>query len=287
MLNHVPLTILGASITCSVCSVQSPTADASVQTEDRSDRVTVYSVAADVTAPVLLSSDALDISSEKCKKKDQNRYEVQLSFFVTSNGEPRYTTFLHPLGNELDIIGLRLVSEDKFKSGALKGEPAAVWQIDTIRFEACRKRTKDAGGNRIESLRLISQPMQTLSPLEQAPPLSDLEFPVASLPDSEIQAPVKFDRVGGRVRAPVPLLTPEAHYSDEARRRKISGICLISLMIDAHGLPQNPRIVRAIGYGLDEQALDAVRLYRFKPAMKDGVHTVPVMMSIEVNFRLY
>jgi TonB family protein len=38
--------------------------------------------------------------------------------------------------------------------------------------------------------------------------------------------------------------------------------------------------------GLDEKALEAVRKYKFKPAMKGGA-PVPVMMSIEVNFRLY
>jgi TonB family protein len=93
-------------------------------------------------------------------------------------------------------------------------------------------------------------------------------------------------RVGGGVSAPVPIFTPEAEFSDEARRAKYQGVCLISLIVDAQGNPQNPRVVRPLGMGLDEKALEAVRKYKFKPAMKGG-SPVPVMMSIEVNFRLY
>jgi periplasmic protein TonB len=93
-------------------------------------------------------------------------------------------------------------------------------------------------------------------------------------------------RIGGGVSAPVPIFTPEAEFSDEARRAKYQGVCLISLIVDAQGNPQNPRVVRPLGMGLDEKALEAVRKYKFKPAMKGG-KPVAVMMSIEVNFRLY
>ena len=91
--------------------------------------------------------------------------------------------------------------------------------------------------------------------------------------------------VGG-VSNPIPLLTPEAEFSDEARRAKYEGAVMVTIIVDAKGVPQNPRIVRSIGMGLDEKALEAVRRYRFKPAMKDG-KPVAVVMTVEVNFRLY
>jgi len=93
-------------------------------------------------------------------------------------------------------------------------------------------------------------------------------------------------RVGGGVTAPVALNNVEAEFSDEARRAKYQGVCIISLIVDAQGNPQNPRVVRALGMGLDEKALEAVRKYKFRPAMK-GDTPVPVMISVEVNFRLY
>jgi protein TonB len=90
----------------------------------------------------------------------------------------------------------------------------------------------------------------------------------------------------GGVSIPVPLLSPEAEFSDEACRNKYQGVCMISVIVDAHGYPQNPRVARSLGMGLDEKALEAVQRYRFKPAMKDG-KPVPVMILVEVNFRLY
>lgn len=93
--------------------------------------------------------------------------------------------------------------------------------------------------------------------------------------------------VGGGISAPVPLNSVEAEFSDEARRAKYQGVCLIQMIVDAHGMPQDPRVVRPLGMGLDQKALEAVRKYRFKPAMKDGKTPVPVMITVEVNFRLY
>jgi TonB family protein len=94
-------------------------------------------------------------------------------------------------------------------------------------------------------------------------------------------------QVGGRVSAPVPLFEPEAEFSDEARRAKYQGVCLVGLIVDAQGNPQNVHIVRTLGMGLDEKAMEAVRKYKFKPAMKDGKTPVAVYVNVEVNFRLY
>ena len=94
-------------------------------------------------------------------------------------------------------------------------------------------------------------------------------------------------QVGKNVTAPVPLFTPEAEFSDEARRAKYQGVCIVGLIVDVHGDPQNVHVVRALGMGLDEKALEAVRKYKFKPAMKDNKTPVPVAVNVEVNFRLY
>jgi TonB family protein len=90
----------------------------------------------------------------------------------------------------------------------------------------------------------------------------------------------------GGVSNPVPLLTPEADFSDEARRNKYQGVCMITVIVDAHGYPRNPRVVQHLGMGLDEKALEAVQKYRFKPAMKDG-KPVASIISVAVNFRLF
>jgi periplasmic protein TonB len=96
-----------------------------------------------------------------------------------------------------------------------------------------------------------------------------------------------LEQIGGRVSGPVPIYEPEAEFSDEARRAKYQGVCLIAAIVDTQGNPQNVHVVRALGMGLDEKAMEAVRKYKFKPAMKDGKTPVAVMVTIEVDFRLY
>ena len=90
----------------------------------------------------------------------------------------------------------------------------------------------------------------------------------------------------GGVTNPIPLISPEAEFSDEARRNKYQGICMISVIVDARGYPRSPRVIRSLGMGLDEKALEAVQRYRFKPALKDG-KPVAAMISVMVNFRLF
>ncbi len=91
---------------------------------------------------------------------------------------------------------------------------------------------------------------------------------------------------GRGVVAPVPIYAPEAEFSDEARRSKYQGVCLISIIVDSHGNPQNPRVVQRLGMGLDEKAIEAIRHYKFKPGTKDG-KPVPVLITIEVDFRMF
>jgi TonB family protein len=95
-------------------------------------------------------------------------------------------------------------------------------------------------------------------------------------------------KVGDGVTAPKVIYSVDAEFSDEARRAKYEGAVLISLIVDAQGNPQSVRVVRSVGMGLDEKAMEAVRQYKFKPAVdqKSG-KPVPVEISFLVNFRLY
>jgi TonB family protein len=91
---------------------------------------------------------------------------------------------------------------------------------------------------------------------------------------------------GNGVKAPVLVFAPLPEFSDEARRNKYQGICMITVVIDAQGNPRNPQVIQPLGEGLDEKALESVRRYKFKPGMKDG-RPVATRIVVEVNFRLY
>jgi len=92
--------------------------------------------------------------------------------------------------------------------------------------------------------------------------------------------------IGGGVSAPIPIFTPEAEFSDEARRAKYQGVCVLSLIVGPDGKPRDIKIGRSLGLGLDEKAIQAVNQWKFEPAMKDG-KPVAVAINVEVQFRLY
>ncbi len=93
-------------------------------------------------------------------------------------------------------------------------------------------------------------------------------------------------RVGGGVSAPRALDTPDPEYSEEARKAKYQGTCVLWLIVGPDGKPRDIKVARALGMGLDQKAIEAVRNWKFAPAMKDGM-PVAVQINIEVSFRLY
>ena len=93
-------------------------------------------------------------------------------------------------------------------------------------------------------------------------------------------------RVGGGVSAPRALDTPDPEYSEEARKAKYQGTVVLWLIVDAGGHPQQIKVARSLGMGLDQKAIEAVRRWKFEPAKKDG-NPVAVQINVEVNFRLY
>jgi protein TonB len=93
-------------------------------------------------------------------------------------------------------------------------------------------------------------------------------------------------QVGGRVIGPVPTYQPEPEFSEEARKAKFMGVVTVSIIVDKNGRPQNVHVTRGVGMGLDEKAVEAVKLYRFKPAREDG-QPVAVYLNVEVNFEIF
>lgn len=92
-------------------------------------------------------------------------------------------------------------------------------------------------------------------------------------------------KIGGGVSAPVPTYKPEPEYSEEARRAKFQGTVVLFVVVDESGNPRDLKVIRPVGLGLDQKAIEAVRKWKFRPGMKDG-YPVPVQATIEVNFRL-
>ena len=93
-------------------------------------------------------------------------------------------------------------------------------------------------------------------------------------------------RIGGGVSSPEVIYSVEPEFSEEARKAKVAGNVLVNLWVGTNGLPSHVHVIRGVGMGLDEKAVEAVKQYRFKPAKEAG-KAVPVEMYIEVNFQIF
>ena len=92
-------------------------------------------------------------------------------------------------------------------------------------------------------------------------------------------------RVGGGVTQPAVVYKVDPEYSEEARKAKYSGTVMLSLVVDVDGKAKAIRVVKGVGLGLDERAIEAVQKWKFTPGKKNG-QAVPVYATVEVNFRL-
>jgi protein TonB len=92
---------------------------------------------------------------------------------------------------------------------------------------------------------------------------------------------------GGVLTPPKILYQTDPEFSEEARKKKYQGVVVLKVVVGADGRVHNPQIARSLGMGLDEKALESIKLWRFEPARAKDGRAVDAIASIEVNFRLY
>jgi protein TonB len=91
--------------------------------------------------------------------------------------------------------------------------------------------------------------------------------------------------VGNGTTPPSVLSKVDPEYSEEARKAKYSGSVMLSIVVNTDGKAEDIKVVKSLGMGLDEKAIEAVQKWRFLPGKNKGV-PVKVRAQIEVNFRL-
>jgi TonB family protein len=92
--------------------------------------------------------------------------------------------------------------------------------------------------------------------------------------------------VGDGVSAPQVIHSVEPEFTDDARRANYQGSVSIKLIVDSQGNPQDVRLASHLGMGLEEKAIEAVKQYRFRPAVYQG-HAVAVQIVVDVDFHLH
>jgi TonB family protein len=110
--------------------------------------------------------------------------------------------------------------------------------------------------------------------------------PWSSADQNELPSEGKVYRVGQGVTSPRAIYAPSPEYTEAARKIRFQGTCLLSLIVGPDGQARDIKVIGALGKGLDAKAVEAVRKWKFQPAMRDG-EAVAVLMEVETQFHLY
>jgi protein TonB len=92
-------------------------------------------------------------------------------------------------------------------------------------------------------------------------------------------------RPGSGIEPPRLLREVKADYTEEARRRGVSGDVVLEIVVRRDGSVGDIRVLRGLGGGLDERAVQSVRQWRFSPARRQGA-PVDVIVEVAVEFKL-
>ena len=225
----------------------------------------IYKIGQDVTAPQLLPWTTTLNGPKLCGERVDGN--VRLVLDVDGAGEPQNIMFLEPLGNDLDRFALQIAEADRFNPGMHNGDPVTVAVSLEVSIKSCVVEGTDSAGNKTESLKMRSLPEQKVGEWR------------------ELQGKMQAKELGHGFSSPLPLNDVAAQYTGQAGQAHIQGKCLVSLVVDEHGMPKDLRVVKGLDPGLDQNALYAANQYRFRPAIKNG-KAVPLMITVEINFQL-
>lgn len=135
-----------------------------------------------------------------------------------------------------------------------------------------------------EELDVFQKTVQRMTTLTYEQKLQDPESAadhVLCFPDG-----VRVATVGKSITPPKAVSTPDPHYPEAARQSRVEGTVKLIMIVDKTGRPSEILVAQPIGNGFDENAVEMVHRWRFRPATRNG-EPVAVVIAIEVNFRLW
>lgn len=241
--------------------------------------VKVYQVGHEVTAPQLLPVEFPNPADPGCS--GAFNAAVELSMVVDATGVPRNVMFVRPSGTELDRVAVRIALLDRFRPATKDGAAVPVGESVAMKLDACLVVSEDANDHKSAHLKLQHPPEQKVAPFNG--PGTQVYFPTETADQTQPTSDKSLYRITHGITPPVPILTPVAQYPHGVEKKM--GVCLVSVVVDENGLPQRARVLHTFDPAFSQSALESVNRYRFKPAFKDGVQPVTVMITVEVNFR--
>ena len=121
----------------------------------------IYEEGPDVVAPQLLPMERAIPDADVCENESDN--SVALSLIVDADGKPHDVTLINPKGTAVERLAQRILEQDSFKPGTLKGEPVEVRLKALVRIAGCIATKKNADGSSSKVFRLKAQPVQAFA----------------------------------------------------------------------------------------------------------------------------
>jgi TonB family protein len=238
----------------------------------------VYAPKSGVIAPRLLPMNHPLVWTKRCINNLDD--EVELSLLVDTSGMARNIMFLRPTGSAFDSNAIQLAGVDRFEPGTLDGKPVVVAQTLKMQLETCVSQSKDDAGE-IEYGRIFRSPPHQSLGKPKNPPQEAVLAPLDASKDEIKRKVTRPDYFSATKSAPVLIYSADADYTPA--KHDVSGVCKVSLVVDAHGMPENVRVLKSLDTGLDRSAAAAVEKYRFFPAIQDE-QPVPAAIVVDVSF---
>jgi TonB family protein len=227
---------------------------------------------AGLAAPVPLPSAFSITPPKKCEELDG---VVKFAAVISAAGMPEALETLGSSDARLVNFATELVKSQRFKPGTTYGANTAVAVELTVGLHTCAQREKRPIDGDFYRFTLRAHP-----PIALAVAASQTARDTVSTPHTEAAI---AEQVGGRISAPIPtfITDPKIPVSRKLPKR---GLCLLAVMIDADGVPQNIHVVRSLDPELDSNVIEAVKNWRFKPALRDGSARVAVEGTVVAMF---
>jgi TonB family protein len=177
--------------------------------------------------------------------------EVWLAVTVLTDGTPTNISIVKNGGDELDAKAVEALLKWKFKPGFDgDGHPAEKRTSVEVQFEWFPNQNS-------------SRRIQPAGPISSTPTPQNLRG------------------------TPICLYCPRPDYSQEAKKKKIEGDVWLEILVTPNGDVTEAKVTKSLGYGLDEEAVKAVKKWRFRPLMGPDGQPIKLVATIQVRFQLF